>query len=191
MIARLIEYVAKNRFLVVLVTVIITLWALYAAYNLAVDAIPDLSDVQVIIYTEYAEQAPQIVEDQVTYPLATAMLAVPRAKVVRGYSQFGALLRLRHLRGRHRHLLGPFPGAGVPQLRTGEAAGRASPRPWAPTPPGWAGSSNTWWKTPPAATTWPNSGASRTGTCATSSKGCRGWRRWPPSAALSNSTRWW
>jgi len=89
MIARIIEYVAKNRFMVVLITAIITLWALYAAYNLAVDAIPDLSDVQVIIYTEYSEQAPQIVEDQVTYPLATAMLAVPRAKVVRGYSQFG------------------------------------------------------------------------------------------------------
>ncbi len=89
MIARLIEYVAKNRFLVVLVTVILTLWTLYASYNLSVDAIPDLSDVQVIIFTEFAEQAPEIVEDQVTYPLATAMLAVPKAKVVRGLSQFG------------------------------------------------------------------------------------------------------
>ena len=56
------------------------------------DAIPDLSDVQVIICTDYPEQAPQIVEDQVTYPLTTAMLAVPRAKVVRGYSQFGLSL---------------------------------------------------------------------------------------------------
>jgi Cu(I)/Ag(I) efflux system membrane protein CusA/SilA len=90
MIARIIDFVAKNRFMVVLVTIIITAWALYATYNLAVDAIPDLSDVQVIIYTEYPEQAPQIVEDQVTYPLATAMLAVPKAQVVRGFSQFGA-----------------------------------------------------------------------------------------------------
>jgi Cu(I)/Ag(I) efflux system membrane protein CusA/SilA len=89
MIARLIEYVAKNRFLVVIITVILTLWTLYASYNLSVDAIPDLSDVQVIIFTEFAEQAPEIVEDQVTYPLATAMLAVPKAKVVRGVSQFG------------------------------------------------------------------------------------------------------
>jgi Cu(I)/Ag(I) efflux system membrane protein CusA/SilA len=89
MIARLIEYVAKNRFLVVIITVILTLWTLYASYNLSVDAIPDLSDVQVIILTEFAEQAPEIVEDQVTYPLATAMLAVPKAKVVRGVSQFG------------------------------------------------------------------------------------------------------
>ena len=90
MIARIIDFVAKNRFLVVLVTVLVTAWAIFATYNLAVDAIPDLSDVQVIIYTEYPEQAPQIVEDQVTYPLATAMLAVPKAKVVRGFSQFGA-----------------------------------------------------------------------------------------------------
>jgi Cu(I)/Ag(I) efflux system membrane protein CusA/SilA len=89
MIARLIEYVAKNRFMVVLLTVILTLWALYASYNLSVDAIPDLSDVQVIISTEFPEQSPDLVEDQVTYPLATAMLAVPKAKVVRGISQFG------------------------------------------------------------------------------------------------------
>jgi len=89
MIARLIDYVVHNRFLVVLISVIITLFALYASYNLPVDAIPDLSDVQVIVYTQFPGQAPETVEDQVTYPLATAMLAVPRAKVVRGLSQFG------------------------------------------------------------------------------------------------------
>jgi Cu(I)/Ag(I) efflux system membrane protein CusA/SilA len=89
MIARIIDFVAQNRFLVLLITAIATIWSLYATYNLAVDAIPDLSDVQVIILTEYPEQAPEIVEDQVTYPLATAMLAVARAKVVRGLSQFG------------------------------------------------------------------------------------------------------
>ncbi len=90
MIARIIDFVAKNRFMVVLITILVTAWAIFATYNLAVDAIPDLSDVQVIIYTEYPEQAPQIVEDQVTYPLTTAMLAVPKAQVVRGFSQFGA-----------------------------------------------------------------------------------------------------
>ena len=89
MIARLIDYVVHNRFLVVLISVIVTLFAIYASYNLPVDAIPDLSDVQVIVYTQYPGQAPETVEDQVTYPLATAMLAVPRAKVVRGLSQFG------------------------------------------------------------------------------------------------------
>ena len=89
MIARLIDYVVHNRFLVVLISVIVTLFAIYASYNLPVDAIPDLSDVQVIVYTQFPGQAPETVEDQVTYPLATAMLAVPRAKVVRGLSQFG------------------------------------------------------------------------------------------------------
>ncbi|HEY9073775.1 MAG TPA: efflux RND transporter permease subunit, partial [Desulfobaccales bacterium] len=89
MIARIIDFVSQNRFLVLLITAIVTIWSLYATLNLPVDAIPDLSDVQVIIYTEYPEQAPEIVEDQVTYPLATAMLAVPRAQVVRGLSQFG------------------------------------------------------------------------------------------------------
>jgi len=92
MVARIIDFVAKNRFFVVLVTILITAWAIYATSNLAVDAIPDLSDVQVIITTDYPGQAPQVVEDQVTYPLTTAMLAVPRAKVVRGYSMFALSL---------------------------------------------------------------------------------------------------
>jgi Cu(I)/Ag(I) efflux system membrane protein CusA/SilA len=92
MIAWIIDFVARNRFMVVLVTFLVTVWAIYATYNLAVDAIPDLSDVQVIISTDYPGQAPQVVEDQVTYPLTSAMLAVPRAKVVRGYSMFALSL---------------------------------------------------------------------------------------------------
>jgi Cu(I)/Ag(I) efflux system membrane protein CusA/SilA len=92
MIARIIEFVSHNRFLVVIVTLLITVCAAYAAYNIAVDAIPDLSDVQVIISTDFPGQAPQVVEDQVTYPLTTAMLAVPKAKVVRGYSMFALSL---------------------------------------------------------------------------------------------------
>ncbi len=92
MIAHIIDFCAKNRFLVVLITILITAWAFYATYNLPVDAIPDLSDVQVIITTNFPGQAPQVVEDQVTYPLTTAMLAVPRAKVVRGYSMFALSL---------------------------------------------------------------------------------------------------
>jgi Cu(I)/Ag(I) efflux system membrane protein CusA/SilA len=92
MIARIIDFVAHNRLLVVLVTIIITAWAIFATYSLAVDAIPDLSDVQVIISTDFPGQAPDVVEDQVTYPLTTAMLAVPQAKVVRGYSMFALSL---------------------------------------------------------------------------------------------------
>ncbi len=90
MLERIIEGSVKNRFLVVLITLLIGSVGVYALFRTPVDAIPDLSDIQVIIHTEYPGQAPQIVEDQVTYPLTTAMLAVPFAKVVRGYSFFGS-----------------------------------------------------------------------------------------------------
>ncbi|MBK9160721.1 MAG: efflux RND transporter permease subunit [Nitrosomonadales bacterium] len=90
MLNTIIEWSAKNRFLVLLATLFITLSGIYALVKTPLDALPDLSDVQVIVYTEYAGQAPQVVEDQVTYPLTTAMLAVPKSKVVRGFSFFGA-----------------------------------------------------------------------------------------------------
>ena len=89
MIEKIIEWSINNRFMVILATIFAILGGFYAMYNTPLDAIPDLSDVQVIIMTEYPGQAPQVVEDQVTYPLTTAMLSVPFAKVVRGYSFFG------------------------------------------------------------------------------------------------------
>ncbi len=89
MFAKIIEWSIANRFLVLLGTVFLVAAGIYSLLRTPLDAIPDLSDVQVIIYTEYPGQAPQIVEDQVTYPLTTQMLAVPFAKVVRGYSFFG------------------------------------------------------------------------------------------------------
>ena len=89
MIAALIRWSARNIFLVGLTTVFITFAGVYAVSRVPLDAIPDLSDVQVIIYTEYPGQAPQVVEDQVTYPLTTAMLSVPKSRVVRGFSFFG------------------------------------------------------------------------------------------------------
>ena len=89
MLEKIIEGSINNRFLVLLFVVMVALGGIYAMLQMPVDAIPDLSDVQVIIYTEYPGQAPQVVEDQVTYPLTTAMLSVPYAKVVRGYSFFG------------------------------------------------------------------------------------------------------
>jgi Cu(I)/Ag(I) efflux system membrane protein CusA/SilA len=85
----IIEASANNRFMTSLFVVAILAWGTYALVNTPLDAIPDLSDVQVIVFTEYPGQAPQVVEDQVTYPLTTAMLAVPFAKIVRGYSFFG------------------------------------------------------------------------------------------------------
>ncbi len=89
MLEKLIEASVNNRFLVIIFTIFVALGGIYALYDTPVDAIPDLSDVQVIVFTEFPGQAPQVVEDQVTYPLTTAMLAVPFAKVVRGYSFFG------------------------------------------------------------------------------------------------------
>ncbi|MCP2520891.1 efflux RND transporter permease subunit [SCandidatus Aminicenantes bacterium Aminicenantia_JdfR_composite] len=89
MLKKIIEFSVNNRFIIITFTVIIALAGIYAMMNTPIDAIPDLSDVQVIIFTEYPGQAPQVVEDQITYPLTTAMLAVPYAKVVRGYSFFG------------------------------------------------------------------------------------------------------
>lgn len=89
MIERLITWSAHNRLLILTLTLLISALGLWATLNTPIDAIPDLSDAQVIIRTEYPGQAPQIVEAQITYPLATAMLAVPGARTVRGYSMFG------------------------------------------------------------------------------------------------------
>ncbi|AJD48152.1 CzcA family heavy metal RND efflux protein [Isoalcanivorax pacificus W11-5] len=89
MIAALIRWSLANRFLVLLATLFISVWGVWSINNTPVDALPDLSDVQVIIRTSYPGQAPQLVEQQVTYPIATTMLAVPGARAVRGYSFFG------------------------------------------------------------------------------------------------------
>ena len=89
MIAAIIRWSARNVFLIGLASVFIGSAGFYALKHVPLDAIPDLSDVQVIIYTEYPGQAPQVVEDQVTYPLTTSMLSVPRSRVVRGFSFFG------------------------------------------------------------------------------------------------------
>ncbi|MCX7101175.1 MAG: efflux RND transporter permease subunit [Methylobacter sp.] len=90
MLNHIIAWSLRNVFLVLLATFGIIIGGAYALSKMPLDALPDLSDAQVIVYTEYPGQAPQVVEDQVTYPLTTAMLSVPRSKVVRGFSFFGA-----------------------------------------------------------------------------------------------------
>src|SRR5437773_9190426 len=89
MLKRIIEFSRQNKFIVLLTTAALVLMGVYSVRHIPLDAIPDLSDVQVIIYTEWPGQAPQIVQDQVTYPLTTKMLSVPNSKVVRGYSFYG------------------------------------------------------------------------------------------------------
>ena len=90
MLQGLIRWSLHNLFLVLLLTLLTVAGGIYAVMKTPLDAIPDLSDVQVIVYTDYPGQAPQVVEDQVTYPLTSALLSVPKAKVVRGYSFFGS-----------------------------------------------------------------------------------------------------
>ncbi|WP_233886788.1 efflux RND transporter permease subunit [Paraburkholderia flagellata] len=89
MIARLIRWAIHNRFLVLLATVLVTAWGVYSLKETPLDALPDLSDTQVIIKASYPGKAPQVVEDQVTYPLTTTLLGVPGAKTIRAYSSFG------------------------------------------------------------------------------------------------------
>ena len=89
MIEKIIDLSIRNRSFVLIFIVFLIAWGIYAVKNTPLDAIPDLSDVQVIIKTSYPGQAPQVVEDQVTYPLSVAMLSVPKAVSVRGYSFFG------------------------------------------------------------------------------------------------------
>ena len=89
MIASLIRWSIQNRVLVLMATALLAAWGIHATLSTPFDALPDLSDTQVIIRTEYSGQAPQVVEDQVTYPLTTTMLSVPGARTVRGYSFFG------------------------------------------------------------------------------------------------------
>ena len=89
MIAHIIRWSIENRSLVLIFTVLLSAWGLLAVKNTPLDAIPDLSDLQVIIKTTYPGQAPEVVEDQVTYPITSAMLSVPKTTAVRGYSFFG------------------------------------------------------------------------------------------------------
>ena len=89
MLKAIIEFSLRNKFLVLVGTAALVFGGVYALRNIPLDAIPDLSDTQVIVYSEWPGQAPQLVQDQVTYPITTKMLSVPGAKAVRGYSFFG------------------------------------------------------------------------------------------------------
>jgi len=89
MIEKIIEYTAKNRFLTIMIVFFITAWGFWAMKNTPLDAIPDLSDVQVIVFTEWQGRSPDLVEDQITYPIITTMIAAPNVKFVRGQSFFG------------------------------------------------------------------------------------------------------
>ena len=128
MIAALIRWSLGNRFLVLLATLAVAGWGIHSALRTPLDAIPDLSDVQVIVRTTYAGQAPQIVENQITYPLTTTMLSVPGAKTVRGYSflatrSFTCCSRTVPIpTGPARACLSTQPGPGTPAARRDDGA---------------------------------------------------------------------
>ncbi len=124
MIEWIIRRSVANRFLVMMGALFLSIWGTWTIINTPVDALPDLSDVQVIIKTSYPGQAPQIVENQVTYPLTTTMLSVPGAKTVRGFSQFGDSYVYVIFEERHRSVLGPFPRAGISESGSGKTACR-------------------------------------------------------------------
>ena len=116
MLRAIIDFSLRNKFIVLLATAALTLAGIFALRNIPLDAIPDLSDTQVIIYTEWQGQAPQIVQDQVTYPITTKMLSVPRAKVVRGYSFYGFSFVYVIFEDGTDPVLGAQPCSGIPQL---------------------------------------------------------------------------
>ena len=162
MLKNLIVWSVHNRFLVLLAALVISGWGWVALNKTPLDAIPDLSDVQVIIKTSFPGQAPRVVEDQVTYPLTTTMLSVPGAQVVRGYSFFGDSFvyvifedgtDLYWARSRVLEYLNQA-AADLPE--------GVQPRS-ARTPPASAGCTSTRWSTAAASTTWPSCAACRTG----------------------------
>ena len=160
----------------------------WSLQHVPLDAIPDLSDTQVIIYSRW-DRSPDIVEDQVTYPIVTAMLGAPKVKAVRGFSDFGySYVYVIFEDGtdiywaRSRTL--EYLSGVLPRL----PAGRRRPS-WGRTPRASAGSSSTRWWTRRASTAWRTCAPTRTGTCATTSSRCRAWPRWRRSAASAGSTR--
>ena len=89
MIEKIIDYCARNRFLVLIVVFLLMLGGIYALKGIPLDAVPDISDVQVIVYTTWEGRSPDLVEDQVTYPIVTSLISAPKVKAVRGFTDFG------------------------------------------------------------------------------------------------------
>ena len=153
------------------------------------DAIPDLSDPQVIVFTEWMGRSPTLVEDQVTYPIVSTLLGAPHVTDVRGFSMFGMSFVYVDLRGGHRRLLGAQPRARVPERHARRAARGRRRRRSGPTRPASAGSSSTRSSTRPASTASTSCAPSRTSPCATRSAACRASPRSRASAATRSSTR--
>lgn len=128
MIEWIIRRSVANRFLVMMAALFLSIWGTWTIIHTPVDALPDLSDVQVIVKTRYPGQAPQIVENQVTWPLTTTMLSVPGAKTVRGFSQFGDSYVYVIFEDGTDPYWGALAGAGVSQPGAGQTSRRGQRR---------------------------------------------------------------
>ena len=188
MVRAIIRFSAQNRVLVLLATAVVVAYGIYTLQHIPVDAIPDLSDTQVIVYSRW-DRSPDIVEDQVTYPIVSALLGTPKVKTIRGFSDFGFSYvyvifedgtDIYWARSRVLEYLSKI------QPR---AARRASRRRSARTRPASAGSSSTPSSTTRARSRSRTCARSRTGTSATGCSRCPASPRSRPSAASSSSTR--
>ena len=162
MIARLIEASARNPVLVILSVLLLAIWGGWAALDVPLDAIPDLSDVQVIVYTEWQGRSPTLIEDQITYPVVTALLAGPRVKRVRGVSEYGVS-----------YVYVIF------EDRTDLYWARSRVLEYL---------QKLWW-TSREPMTWRSSAVFRIGTCVTNLKACQAWRKSQRSVDSSNNTK--
>ena len=162
MIARLIYWSIHNRFLVLIATVLLAAWGVLSLIRTPLDALPDLSDTQVIIRTTWPGQAPQLVENQVTYPLTTTMLSVPGARVVRGYSFFGdSYVYVLFKDGTD--LIGPALVYWNTSARSNRACPPARRQHWGRMQPASAGFTNMPSSTKPVSWIYPNCVACKTG----------------------------
>ena len=155
MINRVIDFSVRNKPIVFIVVAVACIAGWWSMNHVSLDAIPDLSETQVIIYSRW-DRSPDIIEDQVTYPIVTAMLGAPHVKAVRGLLRFRLLLCLRHLRGRHRPLLGAFADSRISVRRDTAAPAGRQDRARALTLPAWDGSISMPLSIPPAVTASPS-----------------------------------
>ncbi len=166
MIENITDWSGRNRFLVCILVFLGAVWGVAALRQTSLDAVPDLSDVQVIIETDWEGRGPSLIEDQLTYPISSRFISAPKVKFVRGESMFGKSFVYVIFEDGTDIYWGALPRPGIPQLgpRLPSRGGEPDARP--PTPPAWAGSTSTPSSTRAAGTASPNCGASRTGTSA-------------------------
>ena len=173
MINRVIDFSVEHKFAVMLLVAVAACAGYWSMQHMPLDAIPDLSDTQVIVYSRW-DRSPDIMEDQVTYPIVTAMLGAPQVKAVRGISDFGYSYVYVDFRGRHRHLLGALAHARISLRACCRGCRRESRRNWGRMRPASAGSFNMRSWTDPANTASPNCAPTRTGICAITCKAVPG-----------------